>query len=165
MKVYIQFNEVDGIPNPSHLVKVKLPLSWIDSGTVEQVIELFVDAYNKKFSDHPLASDKLTLISHQGQVIPPTGTIKACIKEYDELKVTLKAAMPATSVSAGASGPPGTLLCRNYGCAKRYLPSENGPESCLHHTAPPIFREIQKSWSCCPDKSAWDWEGFTALPT
>jgi hypothetical protein len=152
---------------PAHGIKVKLPKSWVEKGSVKQITELFLESYNAKFpaADLSLASDAVTLLSH-GQVLPPQGPIKANIKEHDELVITLTAALgDAKATPATAGGPPGSVLCRNYGCAKRFLPSENGPDACSHHVAPPIFREIQKSWSCCPDKSAWDWEGFQALPT
>lgn len=160
MRVYINFAEGSG--HPAHTVKVKLPASWVEKGKVEQVLGLFLESYNKKFPELALKGP-LSLLS-QGLVLPPQGLIKSNVKEHDELVVALAAAS-AKATSAGAAASPGTSLCRNYGCAKRFTPEENGPEACSHHRGPPIFREIQKSWSCCPDKAAWDWDGFTALPT
>ncbi len=30
--------------------------------------------------------------------------------------------------------------------------------------SPPIFHETAKWWSCCPEKKAFDWEAFQAVP-
>lgn len=161
MKVYIKFGGHDSYP--AHEVKVKLPSSYISTGKVEQVLSLFTDSYNKKFPDSQLSSEKVTLLSHQDQILPVLGAIKDCIKEYDELKVVIASTKPV--LVAPSSIAPGTVMCRNYGCGQRYLPDDNSSTSCSHHTRPPIFRETLKSWSCCPDRTAWDWDGFKALPT
>eukprot|EP00924_Labyrinthula_sp_SR-Ha-C_P009356 maker-scaffold_2-snap-gene-21.64-mRNA-1 protein AED:0.01 eAED:0.01 QI:107/1/1/1/1/1/3/923/310 len=58
----------------------------------------------------------------------------------------------------------GTQMCKNFGCQKRYKEDENTSESCRHHRKPPIFHETRKYWACCPDKIAWDWDTFTAIP-
>lgn len=166
MRVYIKF--AGHAEFPPHEVKIKLPASWIASGKVEQILSLFLDAYNKKFPGRELEPGQVSVLSHQDQVLPITGAIKDGVKEYDELKVVFAAMAAAAAPAVACDAPavlPGSLMCRNYGCGKRYLPDENTSSSCSHHSKPPIFRETLKSWSCCPDRTAWDWDGFKALPT
>jgi disease resistance protein len=67
--------------------------------------------------------------------------------------------------TADGTAHAGALLqCRNYGCMKKYLEAENNEGACQHHTAPPLFREGKKQWSCCPHLSGWDWDEFMAIP-
>lgn len=56
------------------------------------------------------------------------------------------------------------LRCRRFGCQKKYRESENHDTFCRYHVKPPVFHETAKYWSCCPDKKAYDWETFMAIP-
>lgn len=56
------------------------------------------------------------------------------------------------------------LQCKNFGCQKKYKESQNHSKACQHHIKPPIFHETRKYWACCPEKIAWDWDSFTAIP-
>ena len=40
------------------------------------------------------------------------------------------------------------LLCKRFGCQKRYLEEENNDKACRHHVKPPIFHETRKYWAC-----------------
>lgn len=43
----------------------------------------------------------------------------------------------------------GMVRCTNYGCNKWYRPEENNDTACHYHTAPPVFHDASKGWSCC----------------
>ena len=75
---------------------------------------------------------------------------------------------PSGTVPDTASKPPvkddqGRVRCKRFGCQKFFDP-EGEPTECIHHKAPPIFHETAKWWSCCPDRKAYDWEGFMRIP-
>ena len=55
------------------------------------------------------------------------------------------------------------LRCKNYGCNKFFKEEENSDTSCQHHTAPPIFHDTMKCWSCCKDRKAFDFESFQLI--
>ena len=55
------------------------------------------------------------------------------------------------------------LICRNYGCGKYFIDSDNGPEACRHHKLPPLFHDCVKGWTCCKEKKAYDWEEFQKI--
>jgi hypothetical protein len=53
--------------------------------------------------------------------------------------------------------------CVHFGCNQRF--PKGGPyPDCKYHTGPPVFHETAKFWSCCPNKKAYDWDGFQTLP-
>ena len=57
-------------------------------------------------------------------------------------------------------------MCAHKGCVdKKFVPEKNGPEACRYHTGEPIFHDLKKYWSCCPDKVTWDWDDFMKLET
>jgi hypothetical protein len=55
------------------------------------------------------------------------------------------------------------VQCRNYGCRQRYREENNADDACQRHTGPPIFHDAKKAWSCCPETTAWDWDGFMEI--
>jgi len=57
----------------------------------------------------------------------------------------------------------GKLRCKNYGCNMFFDENENHDGACRHHTAPPIFHDRVKGWSCCREKKAYDWEEFKLI--
>ena len=60
----------------------------------------------------------------------------------------------------------GKYMCAHKGCVdKKFDPEKNGPEACRYHTGEPIFHDLKKYWSCCPDKVTWDWDDFMKLET
>lgn len=49
---------------------------------------------------------------------------------------------------------PKTLVqCYNKGCLKKFDPSKNAPDACIHHPGKPVFHDAYKSWSCCKAKT------------
>lgn len=55
------------------------------------------------------------------------------------------------------------LLCYNRGCGQHYSQSENGPDSCKHHSGVPVFHDAYKGWSCCKKKCT-DFTEFLNIP-
>jgi len=54
------------------------------------------------------------------------------------------------------------VCCKHFGCKQRF-PIGGPYPSCVYHSAPPIFHETAKYWSCCPNKKAYDWEEFQGI--
>jgi len=52
--------------------------------------------------------------------------------------------------------------CRNPGCKKKYLESENHDQACHYHPGKPIFHDLKKGWTCC-NKIAYDWDEFEKI--
>ena len=58
-----------------------------------------------------------------------------------------------------------TFVCVHKGCNNRIKRSDCPPyPPCSYHDGPPVFHETAKFWSCCPDKKAYEWEEFQAIP-
>jgi hypothetical protein len=159
-------------PHPMTL-KITLPKSWYP-GPVRKVKELFVESYNKKFADGHMVAERVHVVSHKGVALPDDAVVEAAIAPHDEIKVALgapplaaggggAAAGAAGSSSGAAASTDNSSLCRNYGCGKKFREEENGEGACRHHVAPPLFHETRKSWGCCPDRTAWDWDGFMQI--
>lgn len=68
---------------------------------------------------------------------------------------TLPSTHPGTGDDQG-------LRCRNYGCNKTFAEAENSDSACRFHTAPPVFHDTKKGWSCCP-KRVYDWDEFNLV--
>ena len=50
--------------------------------------------------------------------------------------------------------------CKNPGCNKKYLESENTEFACQHHkNGKPIFHDTKKGWTCCK-VVVYDWDEF-----
>lgn len=73
---------------------------------------------------------------------------------------------PATVTSAKPSTTTvdGMLVCKHFGCNKRYKEEDNHDTHCRYHAKPPVFHETRKWWACCPKKIGYDWESFTEIP-
>jgi hypothetical protein len=54
--------------------------------------------------------------------------------------------------------------CTHFGCKNRFPKGGPYPQNCVYHKSPPIFHETAKYWSCCPQKKAYDWDEFQAIP-
>jgi len=94
----------------------------------------------------------------------PQSSMAAAIAAADAKK---RAEEEAEGKSSAAPKVPeatdGTLLCKRFGCNKRYDPNDNPDDACQHHSKPPVFHETRKFWSCCPEQIGWDWESFQAI--
>ncbi len=69
----------------------------------------------------------------------------------------------AVAVAIASDSAVPRVVCRNYGCGKKFVESENGPTACRHHVAPPLFHDCVKGWTCCKDRKAYDWEEFQKI--
>ena len=55
----------------------------------------------------------------------------------------------------------GKFTCSNLGCTNRYfLDEENTDVSCNFHSGGPVFHDLKKYWSCCPDDVTYEFEEF-----
>ena len=69
----------------------------------------------------------------------------------------------ASEASAGSASATPEVLCRNFGCNKKFREEDNHDAACHYHTKPPIFHETRKGWSCCSEKLVWDWDEFMKI--
>merc|ERR1712151_482425 len=60
-------------------------------------------------------------------------------------------------------GSDGKVRCKNFGC-QNYFDPNKPPPACVHHKKPPVFHEVAKWWSCCPDRKAYDFDDFMRIP-
>jgi len=181
MKVTLKYEEAE--EKSAHMtLRLTLPQKYIN-GPTKNVVKLFVDHYNKKHEDAPLDADSLHIKIAGGDHLEPDAVVRDDMAHGDECFVLGEAARrPAKRVAAStpgvnspsgtvpdtASKPPvkddqGRVRCKRFGCQKFFDP-EGEPTECIHHKAPPIFHETAKWWSCCPDRKAYDWEGFMRIP-
>ncbi|CAF1026009.1 unnamed protein product [Didymodactylos carnosus] len=65
-------------------------------------------------------------------------------------------------MSATTSPATELLYCYNRGCQKKFDPTDNSSEACLHHPGLPKFHDAYKIWSCCQKKST-DFSTFLSL--
>ncbi|CAM9422460.1 unnamed protein product [Phaeothamnion confervicola] len=188
MKVYLHYEE--GEDTKRHMtLKLTLPRKW-DGDSPVRVLELFVEAYNKRKPDTPLDLENVHMEAN-GVTLTKADTIGESMVDRGDVLVArgptpegspkplraCKAALTPTftqsvgfhcrphfpATVAGMAGDDGLSRCRNYGCNKRYAEAENSREACLHHTAPPLFHDTKKGWSCC-EKRVYDWDEFQAIP-
>ena len=55
------------------------------------------------------------------------------------------------------------MLCKRFGCQKKYDPTANHSEACSYHKLPPVFHETVKFWACCPEKKCYSWDAFMGV--
>ncbi|KAH8612587.1 putative CHORD [Trypanosoma vivax] len=172
MKVYciyegkdVNGGVVDNALAEPYKLKIDIPTKWLD-GPCERLLQFVVATYNsKKSPERKLAAEGLVM--RRGDVeLKPTDIIEQRVAQYNDIYIC-HMAKTAQEASSGQKGGrvEGLLICTNYGCGKSFLPEENNETACYHHREPPIFRDIEKYWRCCPTKRARDWEEFQAIPT
>lgn len=169
MKVTLKYEEGDD--KSLHMtLKLTLPQKYVN-GPTKEVIKLFVDHYNKKNSEKPLDVETFHLKVAGGNHLGRDALVKDAMAHGNECFILPEGAIarsevPAPAQATGEKKAPradGKLRCKRFGCQKYYDPE--GPEQkCVHHKSPPIFHETAKWWSCCPDKKAYDFEDFMAVP-
>lgn len=163
MKVYIHYEEPGA---PEKTSKLSIPKSWVSNKLVSDVIELFVDAYNKANPDHALVKNEVYLQTSEAMKIYSDVKIEGNLEDlfdyFIKKGVHLRTRVADTSASAAAND--GKLRCKNYGCNQFYTEECNSNSSvCCHHTGPPVFHDLVKYWSCCPEKKAYDWDEFQLI--
>ena len=164
MKVYFDYTgepkDVDLVSTrmdrEAYKVKITLPAKWIE-GPAQKLLTYFVDTYNKKFPEKPLVAEEMKL-QCRGVQVPLDATVSKYVEEYNDLLI-----LHEVKKKGVEKAPEGSLLCTNFGCGKRFMPDENGPEACRHHAKGPVFHDTFKYWSCCPDNRAMDFDDFEKI--
>ncbi|CAM9101928.1 unnamed protein product [Heterosigma akashiwo] len=166
MKVYVHYEE--GSDESLHkTLKLTLPKKWADKET-NKVLDLFLESYNAKNPGNLLEMGSVHLENSRGQKMSGQDLVKDLMNDREDIHVRPGAppahqeAPAAKEQKSEAQTNEGKLRCRNYGCNQWYLEAENGPEACGHHTAPPIFHDARKGWSCCA-KRVYDWDEFQQI--
>lgn len=158
LKVYIHL-ELDEFPH--HTSKIQIPKSWSEK-SVKDVIGLFLGAYNKKFPDNAVDVDDVHLNNTEGTKIFSDSVVSEVLEDHFDYYIKfgkhLKKPIVEDNVDQSTM-----LRCKNYGCNQYYKEEENHETSCRHHTAPPIFHDTMKCWSCCRDRKAYDFEEFQKI--
>eukprot|EP00946_MAST-07B_sp_MAST-7B-sp1_P003394 g3394.t1 len=170
MRVYLHYDAAD----PKFVIKVKLPKKWI-AGPTDNLKTTLVDSYNSKHPEHALDGGEFHLELKDGVVLCSDELVSKRIPDRADIflvpgaSVSSEEQAAAAKAKADAAKPKNDpnnplLTCRRFGCQKKYRESENHDTFCRHHVKPPVFHETAKYWSCCPDKKAYDWETFMAIP-
>jgi hypothetical protein len=158
-KVYIHLEEAR---YPEQTSKIQIPKTWMEK-PVSNVIELFVNAYNKKNTENNLELvEELHLATSEGDKIYSDDIIQDVLHDRNDYYVKFGAfcRRAAKKVEADNSN---LVRCKNYGCNQYFNEDENHQDSCCHHVGPPIFHDTAKYWSCCKQNKAYDFEGFQAI--
>ncbi|CAJ1008226.1 putative CHORD [Leishmania naiffi] len=58
----------------------------------------------------------------------------------------------------------GKARCRNFGCSKEFVVTENTDSSCQYHKGGPVFWDTYKYWKCCPEKKCLEFDDFVKIP-
>lgn len=162
LKVYIHL-ELEGFPEQTS--KIQIPKSWLGKD-VKDIINLFLPAYVKKNPDHVLELDHVHLATNDGTKIYSNAKVSDVLEDrgdyYIKKGTHVKEAVETIFGNLSVDGKP-MLRCKNYGCNQYFSEAENHDEACVHHTAPPIFHDTMKCWSCCKDRKAYDFESFQLI--
>ena len=174
MKVTLNFQDcADDALHTS--LKITLPKKW-PAGPSEKLLSFFVASYNKKFPDNELDATAVHLEGDDNVAIASDAIIETCIADRAKLFVVKGAPPTLASLAAAAEAKADEerkrkaadslkLSCTRFGCTvKKYLEEENADDACRYHLKPPVFHETRKFWGCCPDKVAYDWDTFLAIP-
>jgi len=175
MKVTLRYEEAED--KDLHLtLRLTLPKKY-QTGETKDVVKMFVDHYNKKFSANPLDAEKLHLKVAGGNHLQPTAVMEDFVASGDDCyvlggeitagdaappKKTAASPAPAAAPAGKPGRADGKVRCKRFGCQRFYDP-DGAPQECVHHTGPPIFHETAKWWSCCPDRKAYDFEEFMKI--
>jgi len=184
MKVTVKYEEREE-QELQMTLRLTLPAKYVNAPN-RDLIKLFCDHYNKKHEGHKLDATSLHLKIVGGDHLDHEERVRDVIKANDELYLLAGSEMlpsqrPAAAAAPAARPAPapapdkaskeapkekrdeeGRVRCKKFGCQKWFHP-ENPPEM-PHHKGPPIFHETAKWWSCCPDKKAYEFDEFMAIP-
>eukprot|EP00568_Trieres_chinensis_P004871 CAMPEP_0183292310 /NCGR_PEP_ID=MMETSP0160_2-20130417/1408_1 /TAXON_ID=2839 ORGANISM="Odontella Sinensis, Strain Grunow 1884" /NCGR_SAMPLE_ID=MMETSP0160_2 /ASSEMBLY_ACC=CAM_ASM_000250 /LENGTH=296 /DNA_ID=CAMNT_0025453239 /DNA_START=134 /DNA_END=1024 /DNA_ORIENTATION=- len=180
MKVFLHYQDNDDTSLHKTL-KITLPKSW-KNGPSSKLLRQFVEAYNgieKLGSVNPLDDAQMHLAMredgtgecHALVIIASDAITIETIPDRGDVYImhgpsqTLEDIAEMKKVQAGKEKAEreNTVACVNFGCKNRF-PKEGPYPDCQFHKSPPVFHETAKFWSCCPQKKAYDWEDFQAIP-
>ncbi len=162
LKVYIHL-ELDGFPQQTS--KIQIPKTWLGKD-VRDIINLFLPAYVKKYPEHILELECVHLATNDGTKIYSNVKVSDVLEDrgdyYIKQGVHIKDSVETVFSNMSVDGKP-MLRCKNYGCNQYFQEDDNNDQACVHHTAPPIFHDTMKCWSCCKDRKAYDFESFQLI--
>lgn len=162
LKVVLHYEAAEG-EAPSKTSKLTLPAKWGSSKTVEDVIGLFADAYNKANPDYAIDKQVVHLVTKSHERIYSNDIIEKALEDRADYYIKIGAYIREQQDAEAKVDNSNKLRCKNYGCGKFFSEEENHDSACRHHISAPIFHDTVKGWSCCPDKKAYDWETFQAI--
>jgi len=151
MKVYLHYGTDKDM-------KVKLPKKWVQEKKVEAIMQMWLDAYNKKNPDNQIELDRVRFTEKNGTAIPRHGDISSCCQDYQDIHVVIE------ELKAAEAEDPSLLKCYRYGCGKMYREEDNSDTACQYHEGMPVFHDCSKWWSCCKGKKYTDWDEFMTCP-
>lgn len=186
MKVFLRYEDNED-ESKHKTLKITLPKSW-KSGPSSRLLDQFVESYNggNEGQSNPLESEGMHLALRRSSAttadnddtvttsledLPSDGIIIETIADRDDVFVchgpsrTLKEinAERQAKLDLEKEAQKNLSKCVHFGCNQRF--PKGGPyPDCKYHSGPPVFHETAKFWSCCPNKKAYDWDGFQTLP-
>lgn len=183
MKVFLRYEDNDD-ESTHKTLKITLPKSW-KTGPTSRLIDQFVESYNagKEGQANSLDSNSLHLSIRRPtsstdddaattlKDLPSDGIIIETISDRDDVYVCHGNSRTTAEINAERKAQlekekeelKNLSKCVHFGCNQRFPHGGPYPE-CKYHSGPPVFHETAKFWSCCPNKKAYDWEGFQTLP-
>ncbi len=161
IKITIKFMNADSAAEKSS--KLAIPKSW-GNKTVGDVIGLFTKSYNDK-NEVKLVPGEMHLVNEDGTKLYSDAIVSVTLGDYCDYTLRHGANIKFASKEETRFNALGEPLsqCKNYGCQRLFDERENTESSCIHHTGPPIFRDIMKCWSCCLDRKAYEFEEFQLI--
>jgi hypothetical protein len=159
IKVYLHYQPASG--GDKKTSKIQIPKSWVDTKTVADVIELYAKGYNSKSPEDPIVTPEFHMEdSDHNELYSDVicGTVLADHGDYN-----IKRGVSLKPIVAETVRDPALVRCKNYGCNQYFREEDNHAEACQHHTAPPVFHDTLKYWSCCPNRKAFDFETFQQI--
>lgn len=187
MKVFLRYedNEDESVHKT---LKITLPKSW-KAGPNSRLLDQFVESYNA-VKETPLDATALHLAvrrpdtsnGNNGDSVDDTATVLAelasdgivieTISDREDVYVchglsrtTADIETERTALLEKERAERESLSkCIHFGCNLRFPKGGPYPPACKYHSGPPVFHETAKFWSCCPNKKAYDWDEFQALP-
>jgi hypothetical protein len=187
MKVFLHYED-----NESKLLhkslKITLPKKW-KTGPTSKLLEFAVESYNASDlgTSNPLNALQIYLAikvtpeegaqsqveSSEGILTPlaSDAVIIEVIGDRDDVYIVHGTSQTVQDIQQEKQAESDrkkeelakSLACVHFGCKNRWAKGTPPPD-CSHHAAPPVFHETAKFWSCCPQKKAYDWEDFQAIP-
>lgn len=167
MKVFVIYDVESAPKELHHRLAITLPSKWLDQ-SVDKVKEAFINAYNKKFPDNPLDDEELILsvkdkspyAMREFKVLGTSDTPSKVFEDRGEVRVM----PPPPQAPPPGMTASGKLKCKNYGCQCEFDEANNPESACRHHTAPPIFHDTRKWWSCCEATKVLDFDDLLKIP-
>ncbi len=182
MKVFLRYEDNED-ESKHKTLKITLPKSW-KTGPTSRLLDQFVESYNggSHGQSNPLESEGMHLALRRSadnddtattslEDLPSDGIIIETIADRDDVFVchgpsrTVKEINDERQekIDKEKEAQKNLSKCVHFGCNQRF--PKGGPyPDCKYHTGPPVFHETAKFWSCCPNKKAYDWDGFQTLP-